>query len=190
MTRLEAANLTAAAAPAAAPAPAPDAGDKSLPDPSVWARWWLLLGILLSVAAALLMNGVLNWTTRAWAPPKGDLNFSIFAAFYAAAQIIERGMELVTPILPADTGTLTGDAKVAQAKADRAKMTLAVASVAGVVVSNAFGLFFLATLNIHASHTVDSIATGLVIAAGTKPLHDFISLLQDQNNPKTKTTAS
>jgi len=45
-------------------------------------------------------------------------------------------------------------------------------------------------VGIHASHTIDSIATGLVVAAGTKPLHDFISLLQNQNNPETKTTVS
>jgi hypothetical protein len=176
------------AAVAGAVVPA-ETGDKSLPDPSAWARWWLFAGVLVAVGAAWLMNSVLDWTTKPWAPPKGDFNFSIFAAFYAAAQIIERGMELVAPLLPVDTSGLDGDAKVAQAKADRAKMTLAVASVAGVVVSNAFGLYFLATLGIHASHTVDSIATGLVIAAGTKPLHDFISLLQNQNNPETKSKA-
>jgi hypothetical protein len=202
MTRLTVENLApstvvsvptsgaAAAEPAAAAVVPGDTGDKSLPDPSPWARGWLLAGILLAVGAAWLMNSVFDWTSKAWAPPKGDFNFSIFAAFYAAAQIIERGMELVTPVLPADTGGLTGDAKVAQTKADRAKMSLAVASVAGVVVSNAFGLFFLATLGIHASNTVDSIATGLVIAAGTKPLHDFISTLQNQNNPETKTEAN
>jgi hypothetical protein len=32
--------------------------------------------------------------------------------------------------------------------------------------------------------------TGLLIGAGTKPLHDFISLLENQNNPKTGTTVS
>ena len=179
------------AEPGAAAAVVPaETGDKSLPDPSARAQAWLALGVVLSVVAAWLMNSVFDWTTRAWVPPEGDFNFSIFAAFYATAQVIERGMELVTPWLPADTGALTGDAKVAQAKADRAKMALAVATVAGVVAANAFGLYFLATLGIHATHTVDSIATGLVIAAGTKPLHDFISLLQNQNNPETKTTAN
>jgi hypothetical protein len=194
MTTLKAENLASAApdataAAGAAPGGAAESGDKSLPDPSAWARGWLLAGIVLAIGAAILMNSVFGWTAKAWAPPKGDFNFSVFAAFYAAAQIIERGMELVAPLLPADTGSLTGDAKVAQVKADRAKMTLAVASLAGVVASNAFGLFFLSTLGISASHTIDSIATGLVIAAGTKPLHDFISLLQNQNNPETKTKA-
>jgi len=180
------------AEPAAGDQPAvpAESGDKSLPDPSSGARLWLFGGVVLAIGAAILMNSVLDWTSKEWVPPNGDFNFALFAAFYAAAQIIERGMELVAPLLPAYTGTLTGDAKVAQAKADRAKETLAVASVAGVVVSNAFGLYFLSKLGIHASHTVDSIATGLVVAAGTKPLHDFISLLQNQNNPETKTTVA
>jgi hypothetical protein len=191
MPKLDVRNLSAAT-PAAGgqPAAAAESGDKSLPDPSTGARWWLFGGIVVAVGAAVLMNSALHWTNTQWGPPEGDFNFSIFAAFYAAAQIIERGMELVAPLLPAYTGQLTGDAKVAQAKADRAKETLAVASVAGVVAANAFGLFFLSTLGIHASHTIDSICTGLVVAAGTKPLHDFISLLQNQNNPETKTTAS
>jgi hypothetical protein len=101
---------------------------------------------------------------------KGDFNFSIFAAFYAAAQIIERAMELVTPLLPVDVSGATGDdGKVAQAKADRAKMALAVASVAGVVVANAFALFFSRNWVSTPATPVDSIGTGLVIAAGTKP---------------------
>jgi hypothetical protein len=39
-------------------------------------------------------------------------------------------------------------------------------------------------------HSFASRPWGWVIAAGTKPLHDFISLLQNQNNPETKTVAS
>ena len=34
---------------------------------------------------------------------------------------------------------------------------------------------------------VDCFFTGLTIAGGTKPLHDFISLLQNKNAPKTGT---
>jgi hypothetical protein len=79
---------------------------------------------------------------------------------------------------------------VAHVKADRAKLTLGVASVLGVAVSAGFGLFFLSAIGIDVSHTVDTLITGVLIAAGTKPLHDFIDLLQDQNNPKTGTTVS
>jgi hypothetical protein len=190
MPKLDVANLDPAPAREAGKAAAPaETGDKGLPDPSASARLWLLGGILLAIAAAVLMNSVFDWTRKAWEPPKGDFNFAIFAAFYATAQIIERAMELVAPLLPVSTGTLTGDAKVAQAKADRGKETLAVATLAAVIAANAFGLYFLGTVGVHASHTIDSICTGLVIAAGTKPLHDFISLLQNQNNPETKTTA-
>ena len=146
MPKLEAQNLVPAQpAVGGQPAVAAESGDKSLPDPSTGARLWLSGGIVLAVGAAILMNSVFHWTTKEWVPPKGDFNFAIFAAFYAAAQIIERAMELVAPLLPAYTGQLTGDAKVAQAKADRAKETLAIASVAGVVTSNAFDCSFSAS---------------------------------------------
>jgi hypothetical protein len=173
-----------AAAPTAA-----QPGDTSLPDPSNAARAWLFFGVIIAIAAAIVMN-LAGLTAKDFTPPKGDFNFAVFAGFYAAAQIIERLMELVTPLLPVDFSSIAaGDnaARAAQAKADRAKEALAVASVAGVVAASAFGLFFLKTIGITTSHTVDALCTGLVIAAGTKPLHDFISLLQNQNAPKTQT---
>ena len=81
-------------------------------------------------------------------------------------------------------------AKAAQIKADRAKIMLGVAAVLGVGASCAFGLFFLRAVGMGASHTVDSFFTGITIAAGTKSLHDFISLVQNQTTPKTGTGTS
>jgi len=132
----------------------------------------------------------LHLTTKAFVPPPGDVNFVLLAAFYAAAQIIERIMELVVPLLPAFPPASTGNVRAAYVKADRAKLALGAATVLGVVASAAFGLYFLSVLGIHASHTVDTIATGLLIGAGTKPLHDFISLIQKPKNPTTGTTAT
>jgi hypothetical protein len=40
------------------------------------------------------------------------------------------------------------------------------------------------------SPTVDTILTGITIAAGTKPLHDFITSLQNKDNPNTNTAPS
>jgi hypothetical protein len=64
---------------------------------------------------------------------------------------------------------------------------LGVAAVLGVGLSCGFGLFFLQAVGIHASHTVDTFFTGITIAAGTKSLHDFISLIASQNSPVTAT---
>jgi hypothetical protein len=161
--------------------------DKSLPDPTGPALWFLAVSRVVAIVAALVINGM-GWTNAPWDPPEGDFNFALFAALYAGAQIIERLMELLAPLLPAfPPAGKTGEARVAHVKANRAKVSLGVASVLGVVTSGAFGIFFLETMNIESSNTVDSLVTGLLIAAGTKPLHDFIDLLQDQNNPQTST---
>jgi hypothetical protein len=167
--------------------PAQGGADRSLPDPSIQARRALAGLLALAVAVAIIMNAA-GWTSRAFKPPAGDFNFALFAGFYAGAQIIERLIELVAPLLPAwPPSDAAGDVKASHVKADRAKLALGVAAVLGVAASAGFGLFFLTTLGIHASHTADSLVTGVLIAAGTKPLHDFIDLLQDQNSPTTGT---
>jgi hypothetical protein len=147
--------------------------------------------ITATEAGSDVLMHVAGATTREFKPPASDVNFVLLAAFYAGAQVIERLMELVVPALPAwPPGDSTGNVRAAYVKADRAKVALGVATVAAVVVSAAFGLYFLKVLGIHATHTVDTIATGLIIGAGTKPLHDFITLIQKPKNPTTGTTAS
>jgi len=171
-----------------ATAPAADNADQSLPDPSSGARIALAVLVLLALGAAFAMKEI-GWTGTPFSPPRGDFNFALFAGFYAAAQIIERLMEIVVPWLPVSApGTLTGAARVAQVKADRGKIALGVAALFGVVAASGFGLYFLETIGIHTpSDPVDAFLTGLLIAAGTKPLHDFISLLQNKDNPTTGT---
>jgi hypothetical protein len=174
-----------------ATAPAADNVDSSLPDPTSGARMALGIFVGIAVVIAIVLNA-LELTGRPFRPPGGSVNFSVFAGLYAGAQILERAMEFVVPLLPVSIpSTGTDAAKVAQVKADRAKWALGVTSVLGVLTSCGFGLFFLETIGIHAgSNTVDSLVTGLLIGAGTKPLHDFISTLQNQNTPKTGTTVT
>jgi hypothetical protein len=178
------------------PAPA----DTSLPDPTKVAKWALGGMLLLALAVAVVWNQI----GHAGAPfmPAEDeaANFALFAGFYAAAQVIERLLELVSPILPfwdvpdpptpngAGTAVQMATAKAAQVKADRAAAAHGVAAVLGVAASCAFGLFFLQAVGFHVSNTIDTFATGIIIAAGTKPLHDFISGLQNKNTPTTGTT--
>jgi hypothetical protein len=166
-----------------------DNADNSLPDPT--AKALQALGVLVVIAAviAVVMNAA-GLTGRPFTPPGGTVNFSIFAGLYAGAQILERAMEFIVPFLPvAVPATGTPAEKVAQVKADRAKWALGVTFVFGVLISCGFGLFLLETIGIHSgSNTLDSLVTGLLIGAGTKPLHDFISTLQNQSSPKTGTT--
>lgn len=167
--------------------------DSSLPDPTKYARQVLLALIMAAAVVAVGMNAA-GWTNNAFEPSASTTaNFGLFAGFYVAAQVLERLMQLVVPMLPPlplPASIIDETVKAAQIKADRANVTLGVAAVLGVAASNAFGLFFLAAIGMDVSHTVDSFLTGITIAAGTKPLHDFITLIQNKNAPNTGTGTS
>jgi hypothetical protein len=199
---------TTPATPAATPGgAAPTAGgaatptDTSLPDPTKVAKWALVAMLLVAAAVAVIWNNVFHAGVPFDPAKEGAANFALFAGFYVAAQIIERLLELISPELPVwnvpeppdPTKTATAEqkatAKAAQVKADRAFAAQGLATVLGVVASCAFGLFFLNAMGIAASHTVDSAATGLLIGAGTKPLHDLITTIQNTNTPATGTNA-
>jgi hypothetical protein len=181
--------------PAAAAAPAAGGGggggnaDTSLPDPTRAAKVTLAVLLALAVVAAILLN-VLGLTSREFQPAKdGTANFALFAGFYVAAQVIERLLEVVSPLLPLWEVPGDGDAaKAAHAKADRAAVVLGLATLAGVGASCAFGLYFLAAVGMTSvSHSIDAIVTGLTVGAGTKPLHDLITNIQNKSTPTTGT---
>jgi hypothetical protein len=188
--------------------------DTSLPDPTKFAKLALAGMLLAALIVALIWNGIGN-AGAPFTPAQDEAaNFALFAGFYAAAQVIERLLELVSPFLPwwkipdtpipTNASTSTGEsapaqkpsevqtktARAAQVKADRAAASHGVAAVLGVAASCAFGLFFLQAVGFHVSNTIDTFATGILIAAGTKPLHDFISGLQNKNTPTTGTTTN
>jgi hypothetical protein len=167
--------------------------DTSLPDPTREGKVALLVCLCLAVLLGWALNG-LKWTGAEFTPSKEAVaNFGLFAGFYVAAQVIERLLELFSPLLPLwkpPATATTAATKAAYTKADRAVFLLGLATLLGVGASCAFGLFFLKALGMHVSHTWDAILTGAIIGAGTKPLHDFISLLQNKNNPSTETSTS
>jgi hypothetical protein len=183
-----------ATTPAAAPGAAAAGADSSLPDASSVARLWLAIWLVVAVAIVLVWNGI-GSTQSPFDPSENETaNFALFAGFYVGAQVIERLLELVSPLIPKalpgwtmPAGVVGDAAQAAQVKADRSKVTLGVAAAAGTAVSCGFGLYFLHAVGIDCSRTIDTFATGITIAAGTKPLHDFISGLQNQNTPKTGT---
>jgi hypothetical protein len=172
------------------PATAPGGGDKALPDASRLAQL-VLAGLTVVAAGIAIALNAAGWTSAEFKPAAGaTANFSLFAGFYVAAQVIERLLELVSPLLPGwpPKGT-DPTVRVAETKADRASVALGVAAVLGVAASCAFGLFFLKAIGMHVSHTVDSFITGITVAAGTKPLHDFINLIQNQTTPRRRSSS-
>lgn len=167
-----------------------DGGDSSLPDATLAARIFLAACMVAAAVVAIVANAA-GWATKAFEPSHVQAaNFALFAGFYVGAQVIERLMELFSPLLPfwaLPKSVTEQEAKVqvAQVKADRAKAVLGLALLAGVVVSAAFGLYFLKAIGMDIPRGWDIFFTGLIIAAGTKPLHDFITGLQNKNTPDT-----
>jgi hypothetical protein len=81
----------------------------------------------------------------------------------------------VTPILQ------TAADKTAQLRADRTVFFWALASICGLVISGGFGFLLLQAISSqHVNQCLDLIVTGLVIGAGTKPLHDLITGIQSK----------
>jgi hypothetical protein len=174
---------------------AKDEGDTSLPDPTSTARLFLFVCIVVALVLAIVANSA-GWATKAFNPAQDkEANFALFAGFYVGAQVIERLMELFSPLLPfwglpAELAEADPKVRVAQVKADRAKAVLGLALLAGVAISAAFGLYFLEAVGIEIPRMPDIFFTGLIIAAGTKPLHDFITGLQNKNTPNTNNSVS
>ena len=172
-----------------------DEGDGSLPDPTSIARIFLFACIVAALVVAIVANSA-GWATKSFNPAQvEEANFALFAGFYVAAQVIERLMELFSPLLPfwklpTDMANADPKVKVAQVKADRAKAVLGLALLAGVAISAAFGLYFLKAVGMDVPRMPDIFFTGLIIAAGTKPLHDFITGLQNKSTPNTNNSVS
>jgi len=71
--------------------------------------------------------------------------------------------------------------KLAQLRADRTVFFWALASICGLVISGSFGFLLLQAISSkHVNQCLDLIVTGLVIGAGTKPLHDLITGIQSK----------
>lgn len=81
------------------------------------------------------------------------------------------------------------DAKAAheKAKANRAVGFWALASSAGIAVAAVLKLYLLTTVGVaRPGRILDVIATGLIIGAGTKPLHDLVTLISAKKEAATQ----
>lgn len=72
--------------------------------------------------------------------------------------------------------------KMAQVRADKTVVFWALASICGLAISGSFGFLLLQAISKsqHVNQCLDLIVTGLVIGAGTKPLHDLITGIQSK----------
>jgi hypothetical protein len=134
---------------------------RSVP-PSAAARGVAVVMLGLGLVVSILVHG----RNSAFEPRQGLV---LFTGFYVAAQAVERLLEIVLP-----PGGAT-----AQAKADRAMIVGALATLLGIVLSLALGLRFLSAVQVQSPpRWLDVFVTGLVIGGGTKPLHDLIATIQ------------
>jgi hypothetical protein len=173
-------------------APTPVNNDTSLPDPERKASGWAAGFAVVAVALAVLLN-LIGLRTRPFDPGHAPAaaNLALFAGLYIGAQVVERLAEYVAPFVPWWTPTAAPPpADAALLKADRAKLMLGITFLMGVGASCGFGLQFLQAIGMTSSRTVDCLVSAMVIAGGTKGVHDFLSLIQNASNPKTGSTAS
>lgn len=128
---------------------------------------WALTLLLLSAAVAAIASSAGWWHTPFIPSMTKTANFALFAGFYVAAQAIERLLEIPAPL-------------ISKKRADRAQVMMGVATLFGVIASFAFGLYFLRAIGMTTARWIDIFVSGLVVGAGTKPLHDLISAIQSQ----------
>lgn len=180
----------------------PQQPPSAAPDGAVIAVGYLV--VLISIAAAVfftLSDDIfvisLNVQTE---------DFKWFALLYIGAQAIER---LIEPLMGrvratevssakaavASAGGATSKAmaqtKLSQVQADRAAIAWAAASSIALLLCGALGLGILGSLagvetapgfSADFFAAVDVVVTGLVIGAGTKPLHDLITRIEKSKN--------
>lgn len=65
---------------------------------------------------------------------------------------------------------------------DRAVIFWAIASVVGILAAAQFNLFLLKLIGISTTYSWDVFATGLILGAGTKPLHELIGKLSSSSD--------
>jgi hypothetical protein len=168
------------------------------------AEWtWRSIGVAFFVAAAtyatvLFFHGTVQSTYRIG----GD--WSAFAGLFVLALAIERALEPFTRFLGPDTAELEHlrnkavaanahdavekDADLKHGRQLTAIVVWGAATALGFALSSALNITLLQALRADGSGRppfwADLLVTGLVIGAGTKPLHDLVANLQKNKDNK------
>ena len=165
---------------------AADQGDKSLPDPTARAGFWAVVLLVVAVVVGIAVNE-LDLTAAPFNPAeKTEANFALFAGFYVGAQVIERLMEFVSPLLPRGPSRPRRPIHLSKRPLGRHRSRLTVGSLPSES-RPCWALQQAASLACSSSsHRHEGVADcrhdshGITIAAGTKPSHDFITSLQNR----------
>ena len=158
------------------PDPEQHAQDALLPDPSRTRMVWAAAFLGAAIAVALLAD-LTDLDHDPAFDPKAlpEPGLAVFAGFLAAAVIVERLMELVAPFVP---WWRPPSLRVEQKKADRGYAMIGIATLLGVLVSAAGGLYFGHAIGMSLSRWADILLTGLTVGGGAKGLHEVLKSLQ------------
>ena len=174
------------------PDPEQETQDGNLPDPSRASMEWAAAFLAGAIAISALADATNVDKDPPFDPssvPEGGL--AIFAAFVAAAVIIERVLELLAPfmpwwtfpgreLLPVAPGTVDPlrQAAISQKKVDRGYAMIGLAALLGVLASAACGLYFADAVGMSLTRWADILLSGLTLGAGAKGLHEVLKSLQ------------
>jgi hypothetical protein len=187
-----------------APAPAPDPPPPYDPkiNAQLWRRWWVPAGI----AAVVGGFWCAVWINGGFVPPKTvpvlATGFNPFALLFVMALAIERVIQPFAPFLgpnsaipkkhlhamriakPDDTKAIAdAQAALADARNQTAFVTWGVASGLAAILAAALHITLLRTMisgNGGPQFWLDLLLTGLIVGAGTKPLNDLWTRLQNK----------
>lgn len=191
------------AQPAPAPAPEPPPSPPSAAPREKIVLWGYVAVAVAAVAAVIF---AINDKVFDISITVDTDDFQWFALLYIAAQAIERLLEPMMGQVKAgevavakagvaaavgDEGKATKQTVLSQVQADRAVIAWAAASTIALVTCGILGLGMIESLaNVDVAEgrsadvftAFDVIFTGLVIGAGTKPLHDLITKIEKSKN--------
>ena len=148
--------------------------------------YWYLCGGLGMVIIGTFLGWFIAVTLQI---PTYELKdgISLFALLFIMAQALERFMEPFTEFLPGpkkpDEAAIEADPKkkyeAKEVEQQRAIFIWGFSSFLAMVASAFLGVFLLHTIGVTSTPLpVDIVITGLVVGAGTKPLHDLIKRIE------------
>jgi hypothetical protein len=158
------------------PDPEQQVQDADLPDPSRTSMVWAATFMVAAVALAVLADVIGFDHDPAFDPSTvPEPGLAVFAAFLAAAVIVERLLELLAPFVPWWDLPST---RIEQKKADRGYAMITLAALLGVGASAACGLYFGEAVGLSISRWADILLTGLTVGGGATGLHQVLKSLQ------------
>lgn len=150
--------------------------------------------IYYGFAYALVFAGAgIGWVIFHYHHPKATIlptGIGPFALLYIFAQAIERFLEPISTGIDKRTNNSSATPN-SKARRNKAIFLWGTASFLAALASGGLGIFLLKTVGVKAGgHLVDIFVTGLVVGAGTKPLHDLISNVQKSKEKNETQTAA